>query len=73
MLDVLKVLKFDARLTSIILKPAVSTAGLPIPPDSHLSSLQKSRIKRVDVMFCKDDRCESGVYLVPRLKSRVSR
>ena len=30
--------------------------------ESHLSSLQKNRIKRIDGMFCKDDRCEWWVF-----------
>ena len=36
---------------------------------SHLSSLQKNRIKCVDVMFCKDDRCEWWVWGNPAVET----
>ena len=54
-------LKIHAQLTSIILKPAVSTAGLLNIHYSHLSSLQNITSTHLMRLFCKDDRCESWV------------
>ena len=45
------VLKIDARLTSIILKPAVSTAGLPKYPPLTSIIFTKHHIYTFDAVF----------------------
>ncbi len=49
-------LKIDARLTSPLLKPAVSTAGLPKYPLLTSIIFTKHHIYTLDAAFLKDDR-----------------